>query len=559
MRIRAELYCVSSGFAASEWSLLCVQYSFAVKNVKIRSAQNRATTIGQFSFSSSSFHLQFFQFSTQTTHTRTCVSSIMGLSWFSDNAGVNSTKVETPTPFEPDLAPDPVPPVPPASNSSAGVPQIDFKRIADSSDGSISSMASNAFQQVVVSNPYFAAGGGLMLLGTGLAVARQGIMRSSGFIYRQLLVDLEIPSKDKSYMWFLEWMSKYKHRSSRHLSVETNFVQHDNGSVSTKFSLVPGPGNHLIRYKGAFMLIKRERSGKLLDMTSGTPFETVTLTTLYRDRYLFSDLLTEAKTMALKAQEGKTVIFTSWGPEWRPFGQPKKKRTIGSVILDDGIKDNIVKDVKDFLKSGKWYFDRGIPYRRGYLLYGPPGSGKTSFIQALAGELDYNICILNLSEANLTDDRLNHLMNHIPERSLLLLEDIDAAFNKRTQTDEGGFKSGVTFSGLLNALDGVASSEETITFMTTNHPEKLDPAILRPGRVDYRTLIGDATPYQIENMFVRFYENETEKAKEFVSKATALNVPISTAQLQGLFVYNKNDPDGALAMVDTLKTPNHVF
>jgi chaperone BCS1 len=483
----------------------------------------------------------------------------MGLSWFSDNAGVNSTKVETPTPFEPDLAPDPVPPVPPASNSSAGVPQIDFKRIADSSDGSISSMASNAFQQVVVSNPYFAAGGGLMLLGTGLAVARQGIMRSSGFIYRQLLVDLEIPSKDKSYMWFLEWMSKYKHRSSRHLSVETNFVQHDNGSVSTKFSLVPGPGNHLIRYKGAFMLIKRERSGKLLDMTSGTPFETVTLTTLYRDRYLFSDLLTEAKTMALKAQEGKTVIFTSWGPEWRPFGQPKKKRTIGSVILDDGIKDNIVKDVKDFLKSGKWYFDRGIPYRRGYLLYGPPGSGKTSFIQALAGELDYNICILNLSEANLTDDRLNHLMNHIPERSLLLLEDIDAAFNKRTQTDEGGFKSGVTFSGLLNALDGVASSEETITFMTTNHPEKLDPAILRPGRVDYRTLIGDATPYQIENMFVRFYENETEKAKEFVSKATALNVPISTAQLQGLFVYNKNDPDGALAMVDTLKTPNHVF
>lgn len=79
----------------------------------------------------------------------------------------------------------------------------------------------------------------------------------------------------------------------------------------------------------------------------------------------------------------------------------------------------------------------GIPYRRGYLLYGPPGSGKTSFIQALAGELEYNICILNLSERGLTNDRLNHLLTNLPERSIILLEDIDAAFAKRDKTQEG--------------------------------------------------------------------------------------------------------------------------
>lgn len=469
-----------------------------------------------------------------------------------------NSKSETPVEALPTT--DTAPAAPVVGKPGAGGPQsIDFDQLSKSKEDGISGVATNLFQQVIQGNPYFAAGGGLMLLGTGLAVARQGVMRISGLLYRQLLVDLEIPSKDKSYLWFLEWMSQYKNRSSRHLSVETNFVQHDNGSVSTKFSLVPGPGNHLIKYKGAYMLIKRERSGKLIDMTSGTPFETVTLTTLYRDRNLFADLLSEAKTMALKANEGKTVIYTSWGPEWRPFGQPKMKRMIGSVILDKGIRENIIKDVKSFLKSGRWYFDRGIPYRRGYLLYGPPGSGKTSFIQALAGELDYNICILNLSEANLTDDRLNHLMNHIPQRSLLLLEDIDAAFNKRDQTDEKGFKSGVTFSGLLNALDGVASSEETITFMTTNHPEKLDPAILRPGRVDYRVLIGNATPYQMKQMFLRFYEGEEARADEFVEKAEQLGVPVSTAQLQGLFVYNKDDPEGALKMVDTLSQPNHVF
>lgn len=438
-------------------------------------------------------------------------------------------------------------------------PSFDLEKIRNASDGSVLGMAKTAFTEVVANNPYFAAGGGLMVLGTALALARTGVVRSSSFLYRQMLVDLEIPSKDKSYLWFLEWMSQYKNRSSRHLSVETNFIQHDNGSISTKFLLVPGPGSHLLRYKGAFMLVKRERSGKMLDMTSGTPFETVTLTTLYRDRHLFSQLLVEAKSLALKAQQGKTVLYTSFGPEWRPFGQPRRKRMLGSVILDDGIAERIVTDVKDFLRSGDWYHNRGIPYRRGYLLYGPPGSGKTSFIQALAGELDYNICILNLSENNLTDDRLNHLMNNIPTRSILLLEDIDAAFNKRRQqTEDQGYTSGVTFLGLLNALDGVASAEECLTFMTTNHPERLDPALLRPGRIDYKQLISNASESQIERMFLRFYENEHELCKQFLTELrnqVDIN-SVSTAQLQGLFVYNKRDPMNAIKTISTLKGPS---
>lgn len=81
----------------------------------------------------------------------------------------------------------------------------------------------------------------------------------------------------------------------------------------------------------------------------------------------------------------------------------------------------------------------GIPYRRGYLLHGPPGSGKTSFIQALAGNLSYDICLLNLSERGLADDKLFHLLSNAPERSFILIEDIDAAFNKRVQTSEDGY------------------------------------------------------------------------------------------------------------------------
>ena len=403
-------------------------------------------------------------------------------------------------------------------------PAIDFEKIRNDSGGTVLGMARSTFAEVIGNNPYFAAGGGLMLLGTGLAVARQGVVKGLGFIYRQMLVDLEIPSKDKLYLWFLEWMSQYKQRRSRHLSVETMFTQHDNGALTTKFSLVPGPGKHLIKYN------------------------------------LFSDLLTEAKHMALKAQEGKTVLYSSWGPEWRPFGNPRKKRVLGSVILDEGVSEAIIADVKDFLLNGEWYHERGIPYRRGYLLYGPPGSGKTSYIQALAGELDYDICILNLSENNLTDDRLNHLMNHIPNRSILLLEDIDAAFNKRAQTSEQGFQSGVTFSGLLNALDGVASAEECITFMTTNHPERLDPALLRPGRVDYKVMVNNATESQVRRMFLRFYLDK-DLCEQFLDKFKKLGLmgKVSTAQLQGLFVFNKNDARQALATIETLRDPHGSF
>lgn len=421
-------------------------------------------------------------------------------------------------------------------------------------------------------------GFGLMGLGVALATGRQLLTRGSTFMYRQMLVDLEIPSKDKSYLWFLDWMARESvalqnpipsgsgiksrilrlrnlYTSSHHLSVQTTYKQHDNGSVSTNFSLVPGPGKHILRYNGAYIQVNRERSSRLMDLTSGTPFETITLTTLYRDREVFRELLHEANSMAVRLQEGKTVIYTSWGPEWRPFGQPRRKRSLESVILDEGVGERILNDVKDFLHSGSWYYDRGIPYRRGYLLFGPPGSGKSSFIQALAGELDYNICILNLSEQNLTDDRLNHLMNHIPERSILLLEDIDAAFNKREQTDDSGYKlSGVTFSGLLNALDGVASSEERLIFMTTNHPELLDPALIRPGRVDVRELIDNATAYQIKRMFLRFYEGSEDECERFIAAVKDLNVPISTAQLQGLFVYNKAAPERAIEMVPLLKS-----
>ncbi|KAG0798240.1 hypothetical protein G6F57_006043 [Rhizopus arrhizus] len=402
----------------------------------------------------------------------------------------------------------------------------------------------------VTSNPLFSAGFGLIGVTAGLTLFKRGVTVGASALRRRLLVTLEIPSKDKSYQWFLHWMSQQApKRQVQQLAVETSYKQHDNGSVSTKFGFVPGPGNHFFKWRNIWMQVQRQRDGKMMDLSTGSPWETITITTLSRDRYIFEELLQEAQEMALKKQEGKTVIYTSYGPEWRPFGMPRRRRLLDSVILDTGIKERIVNDVKAFIMNGKWYNERGIPYRRGYMLYGPPGSGKSSFIQALAGELEYNICILNLSERGLTDDRLNHLLSNVPERSIMLLEDIDAAFTKRTQTDNQGYQSMITFSGLLNALDGVASAEERIIFLTTNHVEKLDPALIRPGRVDLKEYLGNASDYQIRKMFLRFYDDE-KLADRFVEKLKGKKV--STASLQGHFVYYKDQPLQAIENIELL-------
>jgi mitochondrial chaperone BCS1 len=157
---------------------------------------------------------------------------------------------------------------------------------------------------------------------------------------------------------------------------------------------------------------------------------------------------------------------------------------------------------------------------------------------------------LNLSERGLTDDRLNHLLSNVPERSIMLLEDIDAAFAKRNQSDNQGYQSMLTFSGLLNALDGVASAEERIVFMTTNHIERLDPALVRPGRIDMKEFLGNATESQIRGMFLRFYENQGDLADQFVRSLKDKSV--STASLQGHFVYFKDKPQQALENVSLL-------
>ena len=186
----------------------------------------------------------------------------------------------------------------------------------------------------------------------------------------------------------------------------------------------------------------------------------------------------------------------------------------------------------------------GIPFRRGYLLYGAPGSGKTSIIHSLAGELGLDIYIISLSKMGLDDASLNSLISSLPERCVAIMEDIDAAFthgltrdvsgtdledprdpsrhrrdheseddddandkrdNKRGGGDSGSSGCKITLSGLLNALDGISAQEGRILFATTNRYHTLDPALTRPGRMDLHVEFRLASRHQARELYKHFY------------------------------------------------------
>lgn len=394
-------------------------------------------------------------------------------------------------------------------------------------------------------NPYFGAGFGLFGLGAGAAMLRKGLQGALILFRRHYMITLEVPCRDKSYQWVLQWITQKGARHTQHLSVETSFQQRDTGHIKTKYDFIPSIGTHIMRYGGTWIKVDRAREQHTLDLHAGIPWETVQLTAFGRDKNLYFKILEEARQLALKNTEGKTIMYTAMGSEWRPFGHPRKRRPLRSVVLDDGVTDRILRDCREFIQNPQWYADRGIPYRRGYLLYGPPGCGKSSFITALAGEIEFGICLLNLSERGLTDDRLNHLMNVAPQQSIILLEDIDAAFISRedTKTQKAAFEglNRVTFSGLLNCLDGVASTEARIVFMTTNYLDRLDPALIRPGRVDVKEYVGYCTRHQLEQMFMRFYAGEegAKNAKVFADNVLQEGRNVSPAQVQGYFMIHK--------------------
>ncbi|XP_062145475.1 protein HYPER-SENSITIVITY-RELATED 4-like [Alnus glutinosa] len=178
--------------------------------------------------------------------------------------------------------------------------------------------------------------------------------------------------------------------------------------------------------------------------------------------------------------------------------------TFATLAMDSEIKNFILKDLERFVKRKEYYRKVGKAWKRGYLLYGPPGTGKSSLIAAMANYLNFDIYDLELTELR-ANSELRRLLISMANRSILVVEDIDCTieFQDRAAgplplapSSHNSEQKQVTLSGMLNFIDGLWSScgDERIIVFTTNHKEKLDPALLRPGRMDVHVHMSYCTP-----------------------------------------------------------------
>ncbi|KFA69294.1 hypothetical protein S40285_09137 [Stachybotrys chlorohalonatus IBT 40285] len=296
-------------------------------------------------------------------------------------------------------------------------------------------------------------------------------------------------------------------------------------------------------------------------------------------------LLKDAKDFYTRDRRLKTSIFHPRpGYENNPWKlvASRYNRSICTIALDGEKKREILDNIEEYLRPETkiWYSLRGIPFRRGYLFHGPPGTGKSSLSFALAGVFGINMYIISLQDADITEQHMALLFRELPRRCIVLLEDIDTAGLKRDahtahgSTDgtdgtdgDGNRRKNISLSGLLNAIDGVASHEGRILIITTNRPETLDDALVRPGRVDLRVAFTHSTSEQAGELYRHMYKIDMEphirqekdewKAKvhgdpkngaDLCEKFASL-VPdglFSAAEIQGFLLARKNQPQKAL-------------
>lgn len=216
----------------------------------------------------------------------------------------------------------------------------------------------------------------------------------------------------------------------------------------------------------------------------------------------------------------------SWG-EWRKF-RMVKDRSLDYLFIDKKVKGGLLEKMDSFYSEDtqKKHALFGMNYKYGILLYGPPGTGKTSLIKALAQKYKKNICYLNLATLD-KDTQLEGIYEYLPKDSFLVIEDIDCF--KVTHDRESGddSKELLNISTVLTCLDGDEAPEGTVIIATTNHIERLDPAVIRDGRFDVKIELKEADEELAREMSVALTGKEHPVLK-------TLEYPVKQAKLQNI-------------------------
>lgn len=408
-------------------------------------------------------------------------------------------------------------------------------------------------RDAVAHNQFLSGGFLLMVGGFLLNWARQIPSSVHEWLLRRYTTTIVVESSDDLYWWVQYWLSAHPtiQRSgnlaaaSRAAIPATSEDEQTGEDARPTIVFSPAPGRHWLTYRGHWLSLDRSKNtpgpgeGRLIKWAA----ETMTLRLYSRNRAVARTLFEEARDLAMPPEDRRATVYGVRYDSWHPLMRTIL-RTPNSVILEAGLMDELVLDVEEFLRSAAWYAARGLPYRRGYLLHGPPGNGKSSAIAAVAAHVRYNPAILSLGSDELTDGNLRSIFASIPPRSILVIEDVDRDLT--AATDDGQVQTHnnkLTFSAILNLLDGIGTPEGRVLFMTTNHRERLDPAMIRPGRVDREFLVGDAAAEQAERLFLRYFPGHHTLAGNFATEVGDRG--LSMAKLQGHLLLHRDDPEAA--------------
>ena len=382
----------------------------------------------------------------------------------------------------------------------------------------------------------FASGGLLLMIIGGITVWLRAIPeRVWDWFVGQTTMTITVKDDDAAFAWVKEWFLEQKFlKRIRRVDLDTT-VRNE------RIAMIPAPGKHWFWYGDRPFEAWFSRTENTHER-SGRRVESLTFRTLGRNRVFLERFVQDVVRCHVKRQGVQSYLYI-YDDGW-DYVEGYSPRSLSSVVLQPGEKEHLVEDVAQFRRSKQRYEKLGVPYHRGYLFYGPPGTGKTSLVSALASHFGLSIYVANLAEFN--DRSLMSAVNHVPAGSVLLFEDIDCMRGSQAREEMNLAKSGtaatkenpainvVTLSGLLNVLDGFHAPCGVLFVMTTNHVEKLDQALLRPGRIDYKLYLGKASDQQKVELYRRFFPRASEReAREFVEASG----PAQTmAEFQGLLL-----------------------
>lgn len=324
----------------------------------------------------------------------------------------------------------------------------------------------------------------------------------------------------------LRQVNQFTARSVRQGTAYQSLEEDLRAGQAPRAYLSPGEGLHLLWIDGRLVWIRRELQ------VAQSVFERISLSHFGRSGDWLSAFLQRAIDARASRESDTLSVYIPnpfHGGDWMR-ARLGSRRPLASVVLKAGQAEALLGDLQRFYGAHERYAELGIPWRRGYLLYGPPGTGKTSLVTALASELHLNVCTLSLASPIVTDEKIHTLLAAVPQRSLLLIEDVDAFFRQR---DAAHAQVKLSFSGFLNALDGVATQEGNVLFMTTNHADRLDEALIRAGRIDERVELGPCDEDQLVRLYLKF---DSDEAAALAFASAHASQRLSPAQVQGMLM-----------------------